>query len=82
MVLSSAQDWIIERLVQALAYRFQIQEQFLVVAENLIELELLSIDDLYAPMDLRREMESVNTVLEALQCFHLFKNAWTIMITS
>ena len=39
----------IVRLVQALAYCFKIQEQFLVVAENLIELELLSIDALYAP---------------------------------
>src|SRR5271170_2212713 len=56
-------------VVQALAYRFKIQEQFLVVAERLIRTELLSIDALYTPMDLITYSPSVQTVLEALQCF-------------
>jgi hypothetical protein len=53
----------IVQLVQALAYRFKIQEQFLVVAENLIRLELLSINALYTPMNLSKDTKSVRTVL-------------------
>jgi hypothetical protein len=37
----------IVQVAQALAYRFKIQEHFLVVAEHLIRTELLSIDALY-----------------------------------
>jgi hypothetical protein len=59
----------IVQVAQALAYRFKIQEQFLVVAAHLICTDLLSIDALYTPMDLFRYSPSVQTVLEALQCF-------------
>jgi hypothetical protein len=59
----------IVQLVQALAYRFKIQEQYLVVAEYLIQQELLSIDALYSPMDLIKYTPSVIAVMEALQCF-------------
>ncbi len=61
----------IVQIVQALAYRFKIQEQFLVVVENLIWIELLSIDALYTPMNLspNGRSQSIRTVLEALQCF-------------
>jgi len=59
------------QVAQALAYRFKIQEQFLVVAAHLIWIDLLSIDALYTPMDLFRYSPSVQTVLEALQCFQL-----------
>ena len=68
-VSSQQKTRTIVQLVQALAYRFKIQEQFLVAAENLIQLELLSIDALYTPMDLFLDTKSVTTVLEALQCF-------------
>jgi hypothetical protein len=59
------------QVAQALAYRFKIQERFLVIAEHLIRAELLSIDALYTPMDLFRYSRSVETVLKALQCFPL-----------
>jgi Peptidase C13 family len=59
----------IVQLVQAIAYRFKVQEQFLVVAEYLIRQELLSIDALYPPMNLFKYTASMTTVLQALECF-------------
>jgi hypothetical protein len=61
----------IVQIVQALAYRFKTQEQFLVVVQQLIRAELLSIDALYTPMRLFPHSPSVQTVLEALKCFSL-----------
>jgi hypothetical protein len=61
----------ISSTVRALAYRFKIQEHFLVIVENLIRVGLLSIEALYKPMDLARDTPSVRTVLRALQCFPL-----------
>jgi hypothetical protein len=48
----------IVQLFQALAYRFKIQEQFLVIAENLTRLELLSINALYTSMNLSKDTKS------------------------
>lgn len=59
----------IVQLVQAIAYRFQIQDQFLVAAESLIHYELVSINALYAPMDLSKDTPSIRTVLDVLGCF-------------
>jgi hypothetical protein len=57
------------QLVQALAFRFKIQEYFLITVEYLIRLELLSLDALYIPMNLSTLTPSVQSVIEALQCF-------------
>jgi hypothetical protein len=61
----------IVQVAQVLAYRFKIQEQFLVVAEQLIRADLLSIDALYTPMHLFLYSHPVETVLKALRCFPL-----------